>query len=245
VTPGAVDEILVGGQGDHAVGGFNGGGARGTSGFNANGGGGGASDVRSGACAATSSCDAGARIIVAGGGGGGGNLAGADSGFGGAGGGTTAGAGAGAGGGSGANGSFGSGGGGGGSGYIDPYLVSSGTMHTAVSSVNGQVTISYTFAAPSYSPTGGVSFPGTQSRQTLSGPLTVTVTNSGDAPLQISSLTFAGSDPEDFLISYNGRMAQVAAGASCKLGVSFAPRGKARAPRHCKSPATTPTAPRA
>jgi hypothetical protein len=71
VSPGQVFEIVVGGKGDStscfgcaSAGGFNGGGI----GFG--GGGGGATDVRSGTCAATSTCDLIDRFVVAGGGGG-------------------------------------------------------------------------------------------------------------------------------------------------------------------------------
>jgi Cep192 domain 4 len=98
-------------------------------------------------------------------------------------------------------------------------------MLTGVQGGNGVVTISYSYATLSYAPVGGISFGGTQAQQTLSAPSAVTITNNGAAPLQISGLTFAGADPQDFLISSNGCMAQVAAGSSCTLGVSFAPQG--------------------
>jgi hypothetical protein len=135
VVPGAVYEVVVGGQGSpdavvhggDGAGGFNGGAAAGDPTFG--GGGGGASDVRSGACAAASSCDASTRIIVAGGGGGGANAAGGGTAFGGGGGGTTGDAGGngaaggggmamtgGTAGGTGAAGTFGVGGAGGGQG---------------------------------------------------------------------------------------------------------------------------------
>lgn len=71
VSPGQMFEIVVGGKGDStscfgcaSAGGFNGGGI----GFG--GGGGGATDVRSGTCAATSTCVLIDRFVVAGGGGG-------------------------------------------------------------------------------------------------------------------------------------------------------------------------------
>jgi hypothetical protein len=71
VTPGAVMQVNVGGQGASAssggAGGWNGGGA----GFDPAGGGGGGSDVRQGACAASGSCALSDRVIVGGGGGGG------------------------------------------------------------------------------------------------------------------------------------------------------------------------------
>jgi Glycine rich protein len=95
VTPGATYQITVGGAGGRfdgdTGGGFNGGGAGGADRFHPGGPGGGASDVRSGACASTTSCDLAARIIIAGGGGGTGGDTG--GGYGGGGGGAVGGAG--------------------------------------------------------------------------------------------------------------------------------------------------------
>ena len=86
------------------------------------------------------------------------------------------------------------------------------------------MTITPLVATLSFSPSNGLAFAGTQPMQTLSSPQTLTVINTGTGPLQISSLTFAGNDPGDFLVSSNGCMGQIAAGASCTLGVSFAPQ---------------------
>ena len=171
VQPGQAFEIVVGGQGGAAdalstgAGGFNGGGD-GTCAFfgfcaGDGAGGGGASDVRSGSCAPTATCDLHARILVAGGGGG--AWPGSESGFGGGyfgGDGTTPGQGGsqtaggayggtfgqggtrdgGAGGGGG--GWYGGGagnGGGGGSGYILPAIF--GSMQAGVQSGDGKVVI--------------------------------------------------------------------------------------------------------
>jgi hypothetical protein len=73
---------------------------------------------------------------------------------------------------------------------------------------------------------GSVAFPGTQPQQTLSAPQTLTITNTGTAPLEISSLTFAGSDPQDFLVASDGCLGQIAATASCTLRLSFAPQAQ-------------------
>lgn len=84
VSPGSMIEVDVGGRGADGTltavsgaGGFNGGGAGGASVGDVStdnapspGGGGGASDVRTGTCAATSSCGLDARVLVGGGGGG-------------------------------------------------------------------------------------------------------------------------------------------------------------------------------
>ena len=60
----------------------------------------------------------------------------------------------------------------------------------------------------------------------LSGPTTLTVTNTGQAPpaLTAASLTLTGVDPGDFAIGAVGRVAEVAPGWSCQLQVYFAPQ---------------------
>ena len=86
VTPGAVLQVTVGGQGGSGAaglapvaGGFNGGGDSpgswdGIYRFSWSGGGGGGSDVRAGGCAAISSCGLAQRVVVGGGGGGAGRV---------------------------------------------------------------------------------------------------------------------------------------------------------------------------
>ena len=61
---------------------------------------------------------------------------------------------------------------------------------------------------------------------TLSGPLTLTVTNQGQQSLQITGLTFAGADAGDFLIGSNGCLGSIAPEQSCQLTVSFAPQAQ-------------------
>jgi hypothetical protein len=70
----------------------------------------------------------------------------------------------------------------------------------------------------------GLSF-GAQPGQTISAPQTVDLTNDGSAALVLSSLEFAGQDPQDFLLSSDGCLGALAPGAHCRLGVSFAPQG--------------------
>lgn len=78
----------------------------------------------------------------------------------------------------------------------------------------------------SFSPQAGLTFADTQPMQTLSSPRPLTITNTGAGPLQISSLTFTGSDPQDFAIVSNGCLGPIAGGASCVIGVSFAPQAQ-------------------
>jgi hypothetical protein len=92
----------------------------------------------------------------------------------------------------------------------------------ATAATGASVAISYATAAAQASP-GTLSFP-TQAQSTLSIPQAVRVTNAGPAPLVVTGLIFAGADPQDYLISSNGCLGPIAAGASCAVGVSFAPQ---------------------
>jgi Glycine rich protein/Abnormal spindle-like microcephaly-assoc'd, ASPM-SPD-2-Hydin len=115
-------------------------------------------------------------------------------------------------------------GGGGGSSYVAPGATSA-TAPTLTTNAAG-VTITPLVAALSFSPVAGLSFPGTQPEQTLSASQSLTITNTGSGPLRISSLTFTGSDPQDFLVSSDGCLTPIAGGASCTLNVRFAPQAQ-------------------
>jgi hypothetical protein len=52
------------------------------------------------------------------------------------------------------------------------------------------------------------------------------VTNGGQRALSLSALSFADSDPGDFVVSSNGCLGTVAPGESCQLTVSFAPQAQ-------------------
>ena len=71
----------------------------------------------------------------------------------------------------------------------------------------------------------------TQAQSTLSAPQTVTVENTGINALGVAGLTFGGVDAQDYLISSNGCLGPIAPGATCTIGVSFAPQeqGQSRA----------------
>jgi hypothetical protein len=77
-------------------------------------------------------------------------------------------------------------------------------------------------AAPgaAFSP-ASLSFPGTTVGET-SASQTITVTNSGTAPLEIGAISLAGAGSADFAES-NGCGATLAAGASCTILVTFTP----------------------
>jgi hypothetical protein len=53
------------------------------------------------------------------------------------------------------------------------------------------------------------------------------VTNHGSAPLIVSGVQLGGSKPDDYLIS-NRCQRPIAIGASCQIGVRFAPQAKGK-----------------
>ena len=63
---------------------------------------------------------------------------------------------------------------------------------------------------------------GDQQVSTTSGAQTVSLTNSGNAPLSISSISLAGNNPGDFSQTHTCP-ASLAAGAKCTISVSFTP----------------------
>jgi hypothetical protein len=112
----------------------------------------------------------------------------------------------------------GAGGGGGGSSYGP----AGATFGTAVPGADTpSVTITPRVAGAQVN-TATLSF-GAQPTSTLSLPQTITVTNTGNAPLTISGLTFAGADANDFLVGSSSCGGSVAPAASCQLTVRFAP----------------------
>jgi virginiamycin B lyase len=60
----------------------------------------------------------------------------------------------------------------------------------------------------------------------LSAPLTVTLRNTGQRPLSLTGLSFAGADPSDFLVSTGSCLGNIDPGNSCQLQVYFSPQGQ-------------------
>ena len=112
--------------------------------------------------------------------------------------------------------SVGAGGGGGGSSFGP----AGATFTNATQSGNGLVSLSYSAAQTSPST---LSF-STQAQSTLSAPQTVTVENTGINALSVTGLTFAGVSAQDYLITSNGCLGPIGPGATCTIGVSFAPQ---------------------
>ena len=73
-------------------------------------------------------------------------------------------------------------------------------------------------------PAGTILFANTAQNQT-SAPVQITVTNSGNAALNVTGLTFAGTNPGDFAVATggNGCTAAVAPSASCLISLTFTP----------------------
>lgn len=89
-----------------------------------------------------------------------------------------------------------------------------------------KVTLSGTGTQPvvAFNPSSGISFPSTIVG-TASGTRPLTVTNTGDGPLDISSITFMGTNPGDFSETDNcaGPANEVAPQKSCTINVNFTP----------------------
>jgi hypothetical protein len=121
-----------------------------------------------------------------------------------------------AGGGGGGGGCAGGGGGGGSSFGI------TALTNEAIASGPAEVRISYLAPEAQVSPSS-LTF-ATQPQSTLAGPRMVTLTNGGGNRLIVYGLTFGGADAGDFLVTSNGCLGPIASGASCTVGVSFAPQ---------------------
>jgi hypothetical protein len=65
---------------------------------------------------------------------------------------------------------------------------------------------------------------GTQDQGTISAATSVTLQNQGSAPLILTGLTFGGTDPQDYVVTFDGCLGPVAVGSSCPIGIGFAPQ---------------------
>jgi hypothetical protein len=114
--------------------------------------------------------------------------------------------------------------GGGGGGGGSSYGPAATTFATAARGADTpSVTITPLVASAHVTP-ATLSF-GAQSVNTLSGPQTVTVTNTGTVPLTVSQVAFAGASASDFFFGSWSCGGSIAPGSSCQLSVRFAPGG--------------------
>ena len=70
---------------------------------------------------------------------------------------------------------------------------------------------------------GSITFPGNTTQGTSSAPITLTLTNSGNAPLHITGLALGGNNAPDFSLGASSCTGTVNAGANCTVAVTFAP----------------------
>jgi Domain of unknown function (DUF1929)/Legume lectin domain/PKD domain/Quinohemoprotein amine dehydrogenase, alpha subunit domain III len=75
-----------------------------------------------------------------------------------------------------------------------------------------------------FAPASPIDFPDVVTG-TSTAPISITVTNSGGAPLHISSVTLTGANPTDFGVASNTCTAAIAVNATCTVGVTFTPTG--------------------
>ena len=96
-------------------------------------------------------------------------------------------------------------------------------VNLAAPATSQSVTLTGTVITPVFtvSPTS-LSF-GTQTRRTSSAPQTVTVSNTGAAPLTINNVRMGGTNPNQFRITSNTCGASLAVGSSCTISVTFSP----------------------
>ncbi|WP_161554292.1 beta strand repeat-containing protein [Stenotrophobium rhamnosiphilum] len=101
----------------------------------------------------------------------------------------------------------------------------SGSLQVASNSSNGvqQVSLAGTGTAPAASMSPSSLAFGNQLIGTTSTARSLTVTNSGTAPLTVSAPTVGGVNPADYAISGNSCTGAVAIGQSCIINVTFAP----------------------
>ncbi|KAA1418791.1 choice-of-anchor D domain-containing protein [Nocardioides humilatus] len=57
-----------------------------------------------------------------------------------------------------------------------------------------------------------------------SAPMTATIENVGSGPLQVSGVSLAGADPDDFVIGSHSCVATIPAGGTCEVPVTFSPQ---------------------
>ena len=103
-----------------------------------------------------------------------------------------------------------------------------GTLGTSPA-VYGAVALTATGTNPAATATTPLAFANVQAG-TTTAPMLVTLTNTGNGPLSYTSATLAGTNPAKYSLSSNTCVSPLAAGATCSIGVKFAPGAIAGAP---------------
>jgi hypothetical protein len=78
--------------------------------------------------------------------------------------------------------------------------------------------------AVTLNPSATLNFPGTPTQGTSSPPQIVTLTNSGNGPLQFFSAVLSGFNASDFSVSSDTCSGSIAASASCVISIIFSPQ---------------------
>jgi hypothetical protein len=113
-------------------------------------------------------------------------------------------------------------GGGGGSSFSE----APATDVSAPRATTAAASVTITYLAPTVAQsTGTLAFSGTQPLGVASASQSLTVTDSGSAPLTVSAMQLSGADPDDFVIT-DGCQQPIAAGASCSVDVRFSPEAQ-------------------
>jgi hypothetical protein len=125
----------------------------------------------------------------------------------------------------GGGGGAGTAGGGAGGGGGASFVASDGSVVSAATPTSAAAVVSVTFQSPSASlDVSSLSF-GSEPQGVASAAQTMTLTNSGTAPLAVSGVLLGGSDASDYLVT-NGCQQPVAPSGSCQLEVRFAPHAQ-------------------
>jgi hypothetical protein len=127
----------------------------------------------------------------------------------------------GGGGGASANSGFGAGAGGGG-GFS--FVTSTGAVLSAPAPTTASPGVTVTFESATAQPSVSSLNFGTEAQGVAGAAQSITVTNSGSAPLTVSGVVLSGANPSDYVVT-DGCQQPVAAGSTCQLDVRFAPQG--------------------
>jgi sugar lactone lactonase YvrE len=104
-------------------------------------------------------------------------------------------------------------------------LDGSGVNDGLLADANGVSALAESEPQAQIAPTVPPAFPMTP-QGSVSAPATLTVSNVGQAPLDISGWSFSGADPADFFVGSATCLEALPPGASCQLTVDFAPQGQ-------------------
>jgi glycine rich protein len=116
-------------------------------------------------------------------------------------------------------------GGGGGGGGGSSFTASGATVLSAPAPNTASASVTITYGVPTAGLSAGALGFATEPQGVASAEQVLTVTNSGSAPLIVSGVLVGGANPGDYLVG-NRCQQPVAAGASCQLGIRFAPQAQ-------------------